>query len=335
MNIKDSITKNNIRKGTQRILLRIDRRYIVFGIFFIISSILWFLIALNRRYTTVLDYSITYTNIPENKAILNQPAKIMEVEVTAHGFALLKHYLHLNLDIIQVDVKKLMKQDFNESQPTYYILTKPAQKQLTQNLSSELQVLSIMPDSLVFQFSEVVSKKVKVIPNFTLEFEKQHKQQGELEVIPDSVTVSGPKLMLDTLEQIHTKHLKIDGLNSSTSRNIAIRKIESLQIEPKRVVVNINIEKYTEQILKIPITTINVPKSDSVDLEQKFIDVRFVVGISDFGTIEAQDFKAEVDCKNILDMPDRLNVQLISFPSNIRLIGYTPKNVNYVLITEN
>jgi len=322
-----------IVKRTRKLYYRIDEKYLVFGIFFLISSILWFLIALSKEYTTVIDVPVKYINIPKDKALINKPVTSLRVEVHAHGFSLLKYYLNLNVKVANVDVERMMQTDNTDvNNPRYFVSTKYSQKRLLKNLSAEYAVHDIMPDSLVFQFSKIVSKKVKVKPNFSLQFQKQHKLKGELVSIPDCVTVFGPFLIIDTLKEVYTKHLEVENLSTATSKNVAVKEYPNLRISPTRVTVAINVEKFTEQIVSVPISLINLPKDYTVTLNQEQVDIRFVVGISEFGMVREKDFIVEVDCEHISDMPDRLQVKLKSFPSNIQMVGFVPKSVEYVLV---
>lgn len=322
-----------IVKETKKLYYRVDKKYIIFAVFFLISSVLWFLIALSKEYTTIINIPVRYVGIPKNKALINKPATSLQVEVKAHGFSLLKHYMKFDMTVAVIDVEQMMRSDnLDENNHRYFVSTKYSQKQLLKNVSAEYVVHDIMPDSLIFYFSDIVSKKVKVKPNFTLLFQKQHKQKGDLISKPDSVMVSGPFLLIDTLQEVETEHLEIDDLSTSTSKNVAIATYQNIRVSPSRVKVDIAVEKFTEQIISVPIKMINLPTEYSVSLTQTTAEVRFVIGISDFGTVSDTDFLVEVDCHAISEMPDRLSVKLKHFPSNIELIGFLPKNVEYVLV---
>ena len=55
--------------------LHIKRNVVTYGICVIIATVLWFLNALNKEYTTEITYPIKYTDIHKKKLFINKPPK--------------------------------------------------------------------------------------------------------------------------------------------------------------------------------------------------------------------------------------------------------------------
>ena len=71
--------------------LHIKRNVITYGVCVIIATVLWFLNALNKEYTTEISYPIKYTELPKGKLLVSEPPKEMTLTIKAHGFAPLQH----------------------------------------------------------------------------------------------------------------------------------------------------------------------------------------------------------------------------------------------------
>ncbi len=65
-------------------------------------------------------------------------------------------------------------------------------------LSEELdqvKILNISPDTLFFRLTDIVTKKVPVMPALKMHerfYQKQFTQNGDISISPDSITISGP-----------------------------------------------------------------------------------------------------------------------------------------------
>jgi hypothetical protein len=69
-------------------------------------------------------------------------------------------------------------------------------------------------DSVFFRFPEVDHKKVPVQPVYSVSYMPQHISKGELEIIPDSVTLYGQARVLETIDKVLTDPIKHSNLSS-------------------------------------------------------------------------------------------------------------------------
>lgn len=75
--------------------LHIKRNVVTYGICVIIATVLWFLNALNKEYTTEITYPIKYTELPKGKLLVSEPPKEMTLAIKAHGRPIALQHQHL------------------------------------------------------------------------------------------------------------------------------------------------------------------------------------------------------------------------------------------------
>lgn len=88
--------------------LHIKRNVVTYGICVIIATVLWFLNALNKEYTTEITYPIKYTDFPKGKLLVSEPPKEMTLAIKAHGFALLRYSISTSFLPIVLNVNSLL-----------------------------------------------------------------------------------------------------------------------------------------------------------------------------------------------------------------------------------
>ena len=104
----------------------------------------------------------------------------------------------------------------------------------------DLKVLAIIPDTLMFRFAIKKSRTIKVKPVFTYETGSALIPDSLVRITPDSVTVEGPDLIIDTLQAIKTLPVKITKRGGAFSRSLGFEEIHStVKINPGKVTVSI------------------------------------------------------------------------------------------------
>ncbi len=123
---------------------------------------------------------------------------------------------------------------------------------LKNQLRAECEITSIKPDTLFFSFDRIISKQVLVIPKVEVITEKQYFLKGNILVEPDTVKITGPKRILDTIKTVNTRFKKIKGVNETLTRSISLATSKEYSISAKKVVLTIPVEQFTEAEFKVP-----------------------------------------------------------------------------------
>ncbi len=313
--------------------LKEDNRPLIFMVCLAIATVLWFVNALGDSYQTTVSMPIQYTNLPKEKVLVSAPPKKIQVKLEAHGFTLLRHKLKLSIKPLNFNVK-----DFTDGMmdktvaENFKIVSNRYLPQLSRQVSSEISILGIKPDTLYFKFDRIVSKKLPVSSNFEITFENQYFQYDSIRYTPDSVTVTGPRSIVEKIESIPVKHQRFKKLDATYRRSMVFEDIDQIQIEPRRVNVEIPISQYSEYLTDIPIQTYNVPDSIKMITFPVTVKVSCRVAVHMYQNLNENSFLFYVDYNDLKEESNyKLPVKLLNAPGHVKMLNYTPKEVEFII----
>jgi len=315
--------------------IKFNQKLLIFLFFLFLSTVFWFLNALNRESIAYISYPIKYVNFPEDKVLLNDVPSNLSLQVKSDGYNILKNKLSTPSVPVVLNVRSsyLHKANDTSAAPNkYYILTNVIKDEIANQIGSESELLDISPDSLIFQFGDIVHKKFKVKPCVSVETKQQYMLQSKVRAKPESVIVYGPTFILDTLSHINTECKAYKNINETISKEIPLKRINYLRYEPEKVTVTIPVEQYTEANLKIPIYIRNLPDSLSIKTFPENINVSYLVGLSNYDRVNQTMFRAEINFDSIItNAQSQVAVSLNEKPNFVRLVDYHPKRVEFII----
>lgn len=313
--------------------LKMNKKLLVLLIFVGIASFFWFLRALEQDYITTIQHPVIYTNLPDNKVLVNEMPKKLEIEVEGKGSVILNHNWDISKSPIRINFQQIYSTPIERNKDTQVELSSSQIKPRVENQLSDLKVRSINPNSLVFLFSETIIKKVPVVANLDYVLEKDFMIRDGIIIIPDSVEVSGPAALVDTITSISTNNVRIRKLDHTIKRNLTlINPDELISLSAKKVAIEIPIEQYTEKTLTVPIDGINVPDSVHLKTFPANTQITFRVVISAFDLIKSQDFRIVVDYLEIDPAsPAKIKPHILVAPGLIENPRINPEMVDYLL----
>jgi hypothetical protein len=202
--------------------------------------------------------------------------------------------------------------------------------QISRQLPSELQLLEIKPDTLKFHFANKVTRKVAIKPDFSYSIVKQFTIKDKIQLTPDSVEVTGPDLILDTLDYVLTEGLNLGELTRNYSDKVRLSTHADLIYDVTRVSCSIELERFTELQVSVPIEVLNLPDSILIQTFPSSITLNCRVGLSNYDRIENYPFRAVVDYFRIEERVPSLKVSIQNPPEFLLGYEYYPKTVEYL-----
>lgn len=312
--------------------LKNDKRVVVFLICLIIATALWFLNALEKEYTTTISYPVRYVSPPNHQFLANTPPQKLDLKVDAHGFTLLRHKLSFSYSPIVLNLTNIT-QNLQNTNGYYLVATNTLNRRVSSQISNEISLQQINPDFIRIVLDSLKTKSVPVNANVSTDFKMQFNLKNPITVNPAMIKITGPASMIDTIDFLLTEKRSFSELDKTISQNISILYPENTTIVPEEVLLQIEVEKYTEKQVRIPIQVINKPTDVSIKLFPSEITLFCTVGLSEFDNISDADFRAVVDYSDINNTNNRLAVRLIDKPSFVENTRFSPESVEYLIET--
>lgn len=311
--------------------LRHDKRVVVFLICLLISSALWFLNALSKDYETTIEYPVRYVNLPENRFLANDPPSEFELMVTAHGFALLRNKLHLTFTPIVLNVKRIIADSESADSKTYRITSSELVNRISSQISNEINIREIRPQSFTMILDSMESKRVKVIPDMNIQYQSQYNITSSITIQPPYVTVTGPGTIIDTISAVRTESKKFERVKDTIEESIDLALPEKVTASPQKVQLLIPVEEFTEKKLSVPVTIVGKPEGVNIRLFPSDIQVSFMVGLSSYAKISADDFLFTAAYEDMNSGQQNVEVNLTHKPGFISEIKYSPQTIEFLI----
>ncbi|RLD61217.1 MAG: YbbR-like domain-containing protein [Bacteroidetes bacterium] len=314
-----------------RYFKRVDKKILIYLIFVAISAFFWFTNTLSKNYTTTIEYPVRYINYPKNKILISNLPSKLNLKINSYGYRLLEFNLTQHTFPLIINLKSFSKKLKKNNKSYFYLVTKNHKNELNKQINSEIKILEILPDTIYFRFDSYISKKVAVKPNVKVNCEKQCQLTGKISCLPDSIVIKGLNTMLDTIDTILTEYKEFSDINKPIKRDISLMKINKVKFSKEKVEVNIPVEKFTEDIKKIPITILNLPDSLSLRLFPRKVTASYLVSLSDYKNILPEDFEAIINYDSIDTNSPKIKINITKSPQNVKSLRFFPMQVEYII----
>lgn len=290
------------------------------------SAVIWIFVQFSKQYTEAIELPLTYINIPKDKMLVNKEPKTLDLRVRDYGFNIAR-YKMLPPDLA-IDVSDASE----EGGQLVYDLEQQKQAILSQlNLGYDDAVF--LQDKLRIDFEQKAVKTVNVVSNIELGFSVGYSALEEIKIEPDSIQVSGPRSVLDTLEEIGTVPLKINNISKDIQGKVKLdnKGLENVTLFQDEVNFSLRTDKFTEGKVEIPIELVNVPEDYNVVIFPKEVMVYYQVSLQDFDKIKPTSFKVVVDFRNTLPEEGYLLAQVVQKPALVNNVRLSERRIQYVV----
>jgi hypothetical protein len=292
----------------------------------IIAALLWIIIKLTVEYTVTEPFAIRFTDIPADQIIQNENYRV-EATMTTTGFKLMNYYLKAPKNReIQLSLKDINYKKINFE--TYSYSKRYLEESIAEFINATSNEVQVADELQYFVMSKLASKKVKIIPQTSFDFERQYNYYGEPIAIPDSATVFGTSKDIQDIQYIQTEVVSRKNViqNIDTKAKLALK--ENIQCDVNEVEIVVNVEKYTEAEVEVPIT---IPDETQLHLFPNKVKIRYIVAIKDYPIINDISFKVAIDSESIF-LNETLPVKLLLYPNNTQIISINPEQVEYIVV---
>ncbi|MBQ9201116.1 MAG: hypothetical protein IJ154_01930 [Bacteroidales bacterium] len=327
---ENSIGKRTWRyfKKTVRFLLSAKRSEILtFLLFFFIATLFWFLENAQTVNETVISYPVKYRQLPGSVTISGELTPYVRVTVRDKGMHLYGYHFHRKSHPLEVDLMS-----WKNPEGVSRIPLSAYEAALSQALRPEAQIMRIQPDSLRIYYIEKESREVALHLNASIGTAPQYMLSGQPVLSPSTVTVFAPPAILDTLSCVETEPVTFKDLNDTTTAVLKIQSIDGARFSPGQVEVSIPVEAYTEASFELPVVGKNLPQGIILHTFPARIRVSFLVGVSQYAFLSAEDFELSIDYQYLTEHPGELQPILLSkAPAHVSRIRLSPDKADCLI----
>ncbi len=319
-------------KTTKVLSSVINRRKVtVFGICLLISALFWVLLAFNGHYSTRIQVPVTYINMPESRVLMEKLPHTVDIQISGTGYQLLSYILQPEQATVLLDGRSIGMSPASQAGEAF--LTTFQGIDFFNREHGDIKALNILPDTIRFSFFDRGFRKVPVHLNSYLDFERQFSLSDSIQLSPDSITITGPVQVLDSIKQIETEALVLSKLNKSGNYTVKIKRpSDRVTYAPLEVGARLEVDKFTEAVLEVPVYVDHLLSSDSLDIFPQSVKVRYLVSLRDYNKVNPKLFRIAADAFDLRNaQATNLRLYLRKVPPYVRQVQMSPETVEFII----
>lgn len=293
-----------------------------------LAIIFWALTKFSREFTSTFYLDVHYQNIPEATALAKNNVSQLSFDITANGFDLL--FYKIKKPRIIVPVSEFYTIGNNE----FTISRNQLNQLIWQEFNDNISIKNLSQENLVIKLDPVVFKKVKVISKVDITFAEGFKPADTVQIIPDSVTVSGPSGSLKELLFVETELISAENLKENINiKTTLVKPSQSvISISPAEVEVRLDVVEFSEGEVMVPIEVVNVPPGMNIKLIPQSIIVSFNASIIGFNSISANNFRVECDFSTRNMEENFMIPKLVKKPQGVLNHEFDTQKIDFLII---
>ncbi|HUW92991.1 MAG TPA: hypothetical protein VMV74_07495 [Bacteroidales bacterium] len=211
----------------------------VFAFFLLLSFIFWYLNELSKELEATIHYPVRYINPPKGRILTGVLPKKIGMELRGPGYTILKIKLSGSKAPVVIDFSKMSPKKIPGKTPSYYLVTSGLIEGFSKQLHADFEILAIQPDTIFFGYDRLVTRKMAVLPDIDVEA-----STSNMVIVvpdPDSIFVTGPEHVIDTVSGIRTRHRSFKRLNENFRTTVALDCPEYLEVTQKRIALEVSV----------------------------------------------------------------------------------------------
>lgn len=300
----------------------------VFLVFLVISALLWYFNRLGHRFTTEIDVPIRIVSDFYSDVWIDQPDMKIRVLVEGEGRRLAFYKLGM-AEALNIPASELVfVKDVAQDNP-YRNFIRPAsvKRALTMGIN-DINFIQINDSLLSVNVSPISRARLPVHSNINIEADRQFMQVGSTMLIPDSVDVKAPQIILDSLRKIETQPRSYKRVRRSLGGNIGLLIPGNVISNVTTVKYSADITSYTEVEYNLPVEIDSLPRGLDAFVVPSSVDLLIMVPLRSYNKYNSLTPVASINYNHrVNNLSSLFEVRIDSLAAGVEIISVTPEFV--------
>ncbi|MBI3509812.1 MAG: YbbR-like domain-containing protein [Bacteroidetes bacterium] len=322
--------KDDILGKTRSLRPLSNRRIINFLGCIFLASVFWLLHQLSKEYTLFLKVPVTYVNTTNKDLVPVDLPDSLDAEVSGSGFTIFANEWTHVLNPLELDMRNAR----SISDGNFSLATNSHPERIEGALGHGFRIIKIMPDSIIISFSGKNEKRVPVRPKVTVQCAASFRVGDSAFTDPQFVLVSGAEVLLNKINYVETESRYYSSLDRSVNETVKLvlpPELSQVSLVPKEVQLKINVDRFTEEKVEVPIEQINVPSNVTWRTFPDKAEVIFLVPVSQFSSVKPEMFRVVADYSKLDPSGTTVHLEVVKQPAIARNIRIVPDGAEFII----
>jgi hypothetical protein len=288
-------------------ILRFNRRNwraVVLCIF--AATVFWFLNALNKTYTTNINFPLSFDYDHENFVPVKSLPRHMRINVTGPGWDLFKRSTGVKVAPLEIPLERPaeVKKIVGSNLPVFF-----------SSQVEGLQINFVLTDTLYLDLEPKAGRWVSLrMDSVQNNLKKDYGLAGEVSILPDSIFIEGPARLIANFKEPFQLTLRKRNIDENFMDDVEVDLPEVIRRDPPTVAVMFDVDKLVTVRDSLLIAIENIPSTVS-RAQEKYIPITLLVPESMVGQLNLDTARAILDLKNFKRGAARILPRVIGVPS--------------------
>jgi len=288
------------------------------------AATFWFFNALNKVYTTRIDYPIELVYNRDSLVMVEDPPNEVAVNVTGGGWQLFKRTISLDSDPVFMEPENPVQTQF---------FTAANLLPLFSNQLGDLNINYIATDTVFFKVEPYDDRKLAIqLDSGSLELKEDFYITSSIEIDPDSVIFHGPESYVKKLPEVFVVSLSEKNISGAYDEELSLDLFSPSLIKknPEVIRVTFESEEFVNIELALDIEKVNFPPDSTVFIDQKEVQTVALVQRSFRNKIEKGDFLIIADLKYMHTVDSTITLEVMDQPDYVKRIDLSENRVRVI-----
>ncbi len=301
------------------------RRLSAFFTCLLIAIGAWVLATLSGSYNFTIRQTLTFKNAPQKRAYHALQPDTVDAVVQGDGWHMLFARFYKNYEPVTIDLHTLEHSSF--------IALNTQIAEVNRHRDKSHRIISFNPDTLYFDFTNRVVKRIKVEPELNVSYLPQFAPSGKMNIKPAYVTINGPGNVINKITTWKTDTLKVTGANNDIRGKLNLQPVKegNINVYPKSVQVHLPVEEFTEKTLRVPVNLVGNPHYYNVKIFPQYVKVTFTIPLSRYAEVDQDFFEATANFALWEQGYTVLPVNITRMPAYCRIVNIVPRNIDFLI----
>jgi YbbR domain-containing protein len=299
-----------------------------FLLFLFLATVFWVLTKFSREFTATMTAKINYENIPETAALASDNPRNITFDLTANGFEIL--FYKFKKPTLTISVGKY----YTKENGGFKISKNELLRLVSSNFNRNLSVKNLSEEGLTVHLDPIVLKKVRVKAKTSFTFKDGYKPIDSIEIVPDSILISGPSGTLKNINTVETLPISLEGIENNISETVKIKAPNKaiVTMKPKKVELILKVAEFSQGQFTFPVEVVNLPPDLEIKMVPQAVTVTFDASVKDFPSITKENFRVVCDYSKSNKGENFMLPFLEKSPKNIYNVVFEPKKIDFFIL---
>lgn len=291
---------------------------------FTTAATFWFFNALNKTYTTRINYPIELVFNRDSLVALKEIPEEIPINVTGGGWQLLKKTISVNVEPVILEPANPVQTHFFTANNLLPIFS----DQLT-----DLNINYIAVDTIEFKIDPYADKRLRIkMDSSSIHLKDDFFITSELSVEPDSINFHGPLSLINQLPEVFLVSLQDKNISNRYDEELSLDLFSRSQIkkDPEVIHISFDVEEFVDENITLDIEQVNFPYDSTVYIQTSSIEASFKIQKSFRNKMNKEHFLIIADLSNIHATDSTITIEEMDVPKYVKGITFKENRVKVI-----